>query len=182
MLKKILSIALFLAFIAPKAATALPGPFLSGVSVGQSESAAFNALKGVFSNTYISSNKTQQYQRVLRIHFLEMLNKAKAKHNVLESEAFIVGCDNEAGCVIAAVHNKRVTTIFETLFVPLTGDAFSKTKLSKYNNLLSTYRSSCSLSPHTVAGNSFIYTGSCGSSKVRWEYLPQDNIVYVVHY
>ncbi len=163
-------------------AWALPGSLSAGISVGQDEDSAFNAVKRVTSKANKQANLTQQYQSVLKTRFLEMLNKAKAKHNLLESEAFIIGCQQKTGCIIAAVYKKKVTAVFEFYNVLMAGNALSISKLSNYNKLINTYRNSCSLNPHTVAGNTFIYNGRCDNSKVRLEYQPQEDTLYIVYY
>ena len=188
-----------LLFGASSVAQALPGDLLRGLDLGAPQAAVSQAVNATASRTglsvrTLSATVAQEYsQALLRSDFLAALNRARAKHSLLENPAerkvsFISAEDGGQKTTLAFAGEK-----FEAAFVrshvrldtSVAGadNRNTRQRLAPLQKYLASIRSGgCSLDADKGGRNAFIYRGSCGSASVYVEYRPEADEFWTVYH
>lgn len=187
-----LSAFVFIFLGASSLAGALPAP-LSGVSLGQSRNDVEKAL-GKTKKKVLSSTRAQEYaDGLLRSDFLAAMNRAGAKHTLLQEPAtrgvsVVVSESKDGTSYLGFAQNKLETVFVRTTVKPDTKvggsrNAHHRDRLAPIrNHVESLRRGGCTLEPQKSGRNAFLYRGRCGPSKVHVEYHPERDEFWVVHF
>jgi hypothetical protein len=175
-------------------AQALPGDLLRGVELGASQASATQAVSTKSQQLKVlSATVAQEYsQALLRSDFLAALNRAKAKHSLLENPAerkvsFVSGEDASQKVTLGFAGEKLEAVFVRATVRPDTSVAgadnrFSRQRLGPIQKYLSGLRNAgCSLDAEKGARNAFVYRGSCAGSAVYVEYRPEADEFWTVY-
>jgi hypothetical protein len=168
---------LFLLVTTP--ATALPGPGLSAVNLGDKWDSVWRSLAGATNVQTFSAAEYQGYASgLLRTDLLAALNRAKAQHSLLNKAdtrkiQFIVAGPEESLVVLAFSEGKLEAAFWRSVQLPGGADYHHPEQLSRIRGTLGQLRQACNAEPIGKKGrNHFIFQGNCGGAKLYLEYLP----------
>lgn len=189
MTRRFLILAVAFGLLLPLALVAAPIGSIPDLRIGESVESVTGKCAGLKGNSESLSVETPQHfsQGLLRSGLLALLNRAKARHSLLDNPAARrvsfrrTETPGHHRYLFAFAEGKLEAALLKTP-VTISGDRHDPARLGPIRAILQPYQSACALAPvYPRARNHFEFAGDCGGgTKVYVEYRPERDEAWIL--